>query len=236
MKILLISGTNHKGSTYHIGRMLMDRLSDSEEDKKEIFLPAALPEFCCGCANCFMKSEELCPHYGFTKPITESIDEADVLILTSPVYVFHASGQMKVLLDHYGYRWMVHRPCGKMFTKQAVCIATAAGGGMRSTLKDMKDSLFFWGLGRTYAYGKAVAAISWNEVRPDKKRKIEEDMQVLARRIAGREGHVTPSLKTRALFSVMRLVQKRGGLNPADRIYWQETGWLGNKRPWKNGK
>lgn len=36
-------------------------------------------------------------------------------------------GSMKAFLDHYGYRWMVHRPEEKMFRKQAVCISTAAG-------------------------------------------------------------------------------------------------------------
>ena len=35
-------------------------------------------------------------------------------------------------LDHYGYRWMVHCPEGSMFRKQGVCIATAAGAGIKT--------------------------------------------------------------------------------------------------------
>lgn len=54
---------------------------------------------------------------------------------------------MKAFLDHYGYRWMVHRPEESMFRKQGVCISTAAGAGLKSTNKDMADSLFFWGVG-----------------------------------------------------------------------------------------
>lgn len=38
--------------------------------------------------------------------------EADVVILASPVYVYHATGQMMAFLDHFGTRWMVHRPDG----------------------------------------------------------------------------------------------------------------------------
>ena len=34
----------------------------------------------------------------------------------------------------------------KMIQKQAVCISTAAGGGMKSTTKDMADSTFFGAL------------------------------------------------------------------------------------------
>ena len=85
MKITVINGQNHKGTTY-------------------------FGEFCCGCNNCFGKSEMLCPHYEKLRPITEAIDRADVLIFTSPVYVYHCTGAMKSFLDHYGWRWMVHRP------------------------------------------------------------------------------------------------------------------------------
>ena len=112
-----------------------------------------------------MKGEENCPHYKKLLPITRAMDEADVIILASPVYVYHATGQMKAFLDHYGYRWMVHRPEEKMFTKQAVCISTAAGAGMKSTNKDMADSLFFWGVPKIYQYGVAVQATEWKGVK-----------------------------------------------------------------------
>lgn len=75
-------------------------------------------------------------------PMTRSMDGADLIILASPVYVYHATGAMKAFLDHYGWRWMVHRPEEKMFQKQAVCISTAAGAGMRSTNQDMAHSTF----------------------------------------------------------------------------------------------
>ena len=143
MKITLIYGQNHKGSTYHVARRLAEKLGG---ERKEFFLPRDFGEFCLGCTGCFMKGEENCPHYKKLLPITRAMDEADVIILASPVYVYHATGQMKAFLDHYGCRWMVHRPEEKMFTKQAVCISTAAGAGMKSTNKDMADSLFFWGV------------------------------------------------------------------------------------------
>lgn len=65
-----------------------------------------------------MEGEKKCPHYEALLPITTAIDEADVIILPSPVYVYHATGAMKAFLDHYGYRWMVHRPEESMFKKQ----------------------------------------------------------------------------------------------------------------------
>jgi multimeric flavodoxin WrbA len=77
--------------------------------------------------------------------------EADLIILASPVYVYHTTGAMKVFLDHYGYQWMVHRPRPEMFHKQGICISTAAGAGCRPASRDMADSLRFWGIPGIYA-------------------------------------------------------------------------------------
>jgi len=229
MKITLIHGQSHKGSTYHIARMLAEKL---EGEIKEFFLPRDFKSLCVGCTNCFKKSETLCPHYNELKSITEAMDEADVIILASPVYVYHVTGAMKAFLDHYGYRWMVHRPDERMFHKQAVCISTAAGAGMKSTNKDMADSTFFWGVGKTYQYGIAVAATSWEQVSDKKKRSIDKKTSDLARKIKKNNGHVKTSIKTKVFFYVMRMLQK-SGWNEADVIYWKEKGWSDKKRPWK---
>lgn len=229
MKITMIHGQSHKGSTYHIAKMLSEKL---EGEVTEFFLPRDFGSFCVGCTNCFAKSETLCPHYEKLKPITDALDEADVIILASPVYVYHATGAMKVLLDHYGYRWMVHRPEEKMFRKQAVCISTAAGGGMKSTNKDMADSMYFWGIGKTYKYGVGVAAVSWNGVNEKKKKSIDQKTSVLAEKIKRNYGHIRPGIKTKAFFYIMRMAQKKGW-NEVDASYWREKGWTGKMRPWK---
>ena len=177
----------------------------------------------------FYKSETNCPHYEKLKPITGAIDSADVLILTSPVYVMHTTGAMKALLDHYGYRFMVHRPEGSMFRKQAVCIATAAGAGMKTTLKDMADSLFFWGIPKIYRYGAAVRATAWEQIPEKRQKKYQRRMEKLASRIQKRQGHIRPGINTRALFFVMRVMQKHGW-NPADMDYWKEKGLAGQQK------
>ena len=231
MKVLIISGTNHKGSTYNIGRIMAEKLT-KPEDISEVFLPRDFDEFCYGCTNCFEKNEELCPHAEKLKPITELIDTSDVLILTSPVYVYHCTGQMKALLDHYGWRWMAHRPEEKMFSKQAVVVATAAGAGVKSTMKDMADSCFFWGIPQTYKLGRAVAAVDWQSVKPKIKDDINKKADSIAKKILKRQGKVPVSLKTKVFFKIMSLLQKNGW-NKADVDYWKEKGWTEGKRPWK---
>ncbi|MGL4344010.1 MAG: flavodoxin family protein, partial [Cellulosilyticaceae bacterium] len=92
MKITIIHGQSHKGSTYHIAQMVATKIGG---DVQEFFLPRDFGEFCVGCTQCFLKSETLCPHYKKLQPITEAMDQADVLIFASPVYVYHVTGAMK---------------------------------------------------------------------------------------------------------------------------------------------
>lgn len=229
MKIVIIHGQSHEGSTCHIARMLAEKING---EITKFFLPRDFGEFCIGCTLCFEKSEKLCPHFDKLLPITKAMDDADVIILASPVYVYHVTGSMKAFLDHYGWRWMVHRPEEKMFSKQAVCISTAAGAGLGSTNKDMAHSMFFWGIAKTYKYGVAVMETSWEKVSAKKKQAIDNRLEKLAHRIVRKQGHARPSVKTKIFFNIMRLMQKHGW-NEADVVYWKEKGWAGKKRPWK---
>lgn len=229
MKVAIIHGQTHKGSTYHVAQELAQKIGG---ETREFFLPRDFGEFCVGCNTCFNETEKKCPHYGKLAPIVEAMDAADVIILASPVYVYHASGAMKAFLDHFGYRWMVHSPEACMFTKQGVCICTAAGAGMRSTLKDMADSLFFWGVARVYKYGVGVAAVNWAGVSQKKRAEIDKATMSLARKIVRRGERVKPGLKTRAVFFAMHLLQ-RNGFNPRDVEHWKQRGWTEGVRPWK---
>ena len=88
-----------------------------------------MPNFCRGCYQCFTDHTK-CPDFAYIKPIADAMREADLLIFTALVYVYHVPGQVKAFLDHFGYRWMPHQPGGDMFKKQALLISTAAGAGL----------------------------------------------------------------------------------------------------------
>lgn len=229
MKITMIHGQSHEGSTCHIARMLAEKLNG---EVTEFFLPRDFGELCTGCTLCFAESETKCPHFEKLFPITKAMDDADVILLASPVYVYHVTGAMKAFLDHYGWRWMVHRPEERMFSKQAVCISTAAGAGLKSTNQDMAHSTFFWGIPKTYKYGAAVMETSWEKVSTKKKQIIEKKIERLAQKIIKRQGHVKPSMKTKVFFQAMRMLQKRGW-NETDVNYWRKKGWDGKERPWR---
>lgn len=230
MKITVIYGTMRKQSTYNIARKFIDKLSCGDK-VLEFFLPKDAPNFCNGCFSCF--EGRICPHKDYINPIAKAMDEANLIIFASPVYVYHVSGQLKTLLDHLGYRWMVHRPSKSMFKKQVLVISTAAGAGCKSTNKDVLDSCFFWGVSKTYSYGLNVFASCWNGVSEKLKEKIDKDVEKISEKIKNQSKVIKPSIKVRGFFNIMRIMHKKNKLSDVDTQYWKEKGWLNNKRPWK---
>jgi multimeric flavodoxin WrbA len=232
MKIVVLHGQMHKGSTYNITKLFLDKLSDENTEIAEFFLPKHMPSYCVGCFNCFMKGEDQCPHSGAVQPIAKAIEEADLLILESPCYVFGMSGQLKTFLDHMAYRWMSHRPHPKMFSKVGLVISTAAGIGTKKVTKALQDNLFYWGVPKIYRYGKSVGALSWETVNAEKKSQIEREVNQIAGKISRQLGRAKPGLKTKAMFKIMRMNQKANNWNDTDKGHWIKNGWLDASRPW----
>ncbi len=232
MKIVIIHGQSHKGASYHVGRTFIDQL-EAKENITEFFLPKDLPHFCLGCYQC-LKSAEKCPHYEWVKPIVQSLEEADLLVFTTPVYCLRASAPMKSLLDHLFIQWISHRPKQEMYFKKAVIIAAGAGMGMKEAAKDIKTSLDFWGISNIQTYKMRSQAMSWEGVSEANKDKVKQDMKKMADRIKSR-AVAGVSLKNKFMFNLMRNMQLKGwGACPEDKDYWMGKGWLGKDRPWKS--
>ncbi|MCI8410365.1 MAG: NAD(P)H-dependent oxidoreductase [Lachnospiraceae bacterium] len=229
MKIVLIHGQNHKGSSYHIGRLVAEKLGSGNEIR-EFFLPKDLEHFCRGCYKC-IDDESRCPFYIQKKAIMENIENAELLIFTTPTYCMRASAPMKSFMDLTFTYWMIHRPRKAMFKKKAVVISTAAGRGMKTAIKDISNTLFYWGIPIIRHYGIAVQAMSWEQMADDKKEKIQKDTTKLASSLLRKK--VKVGMKTKFMFYIMRMMQKADrGASPIEKKYWQDNGWLDKKRPW----
>ena len=230
MKIVMLNGQNHKGSTYHIGRMIADKI-EGENEITEFFFPKDLNHFCVGCYKC-IEDMSACPYNEEKKTIIEAINMADLLIVTTPTYCMHMSAPLKSFFDLTFDLWMVHRPIESMFKKKAVIVSTAAGTGIKSAMKDVEDCLFYLGVPEIYKYGIAVQAMSWDGVAADKKVKIDKMTDKLVKKISQRsQTHV--GMKTRFMFKIMGMMQKKGwNSSPIETEYWKEKGWLDGKKPW----
>ena len=238
MKITVINGTEYRGVTYRLKEMFLEPLRDKAEIT-EFYLPRDCPAFCAGCKVCFGKDAEKCKDAKYVQPIAKALLEADLLVFTSPAYVFHSTGAMKAMLDHFGYRWMPHRPAKEMFSKRAVIITQALGAGEGSTAKDMRDSLSWWGISyiKTYHY-KLMDEIKWENISEKKRSSLAKSLTAAAKKFASidysKPAHT--SLITKAKFYAVRILQKNlGKRNPdyTDFKYWKANGWLDKARPWK---
>ena len=233
MKITLIHGQNHKGSTYHIARMTAEKIVDDTGDTGDIdefFLPRDSGECCLGCYTCLKKSREHCPHNGQIGAIFNSMLAADTIIIGSPTYVMEMSGQLKCFFDHLFTAWMSHRPEKAMFSKTAVVVSTAAGAGMNGVTKSMARQLFYLGVPKVYRFPVRAAATSWDEVKT--KDQIEAKAGKIARKIIAKNGKAKPGIKLRLMFSIMRLMQKGNDWAPLDKEHWEKQGWLSSARPY----
>ena len=231
MKIVMIHRQNHKGSTWNIANLLLQKLP-GEKEVKEYFLPRDMNHFCSGCYAC-LEARERCPYWREKEPMLHQMREADLLILTSPNYCMMPSAPMKAFLDLFFTNWMSHKPLREMFSKRAVVISSAAGAGAKKAAKLIGNNLANWGIPEIHLYAAVVNAMNWDMVPSGKKARMEKDMDKLARQLS-RRGKVTVGMKTRILFWFYGGMQKAGwGASPTEKQYWIENGWLSGGKPWK---
>ena len=229
--IVILHGQSHTGSTCMVARELAEKVGG---EIREFFLPRDFDKPCCGCGTCFQTDLTHCPHYAALEPILTAMREAELLILESPVYVYHATGQMMSLLDHFGTWWVVHRPLPEMSRKQAVAIATAAGGGMKSTTRDMADSLEMWGIHKVYRLGIGVQAIKPDEIPARIRVRIHRKTDQLANRIRTNTGKQGYNRRAKLWFRLMRFAHRHFAPMEPDYGYWDRHGWHGKARPWRD--
>lgn len=231
MKIVIINGQNHKGSTYHVGKLLVDNII-GEKEISEFFLPQDLNHFCAGCYSC-IQDERKCPYYEEKNEIMKVVEAADLLLLTTPNYCMAPSAPMKAFMDMTFTYWISHKPRKCMYTKRAVVISTTAGAGANQAIKPVKTMLSYWGIPSIKTYGISVQAMNWAGVPEKKKEKISKDMQKMASTLSQQKKVHVP-LKNKLMFGMMRKLQQANmGSDPVEKSYWEQQGWLGKKRPWK---
>ncbi len=234
MRITIISGQNHKGSSYTMGRMLAQKLAE-DSSITEFFLPRDLNHFCLGCYAC-IEDEEKCPFWEEKKRIIDAMQASDLLIFTTPNYCMAPSGPMKSFLDMMFDCWMVHKPKEWMFQKKAVVISASAGAACGGVFKVMKSSLAGWGIPYIKAFGLPVNAMSWNGVPQKKKEIIEKKLSAIADKLQDLKPPRV-GLGIKANFTMMRMLHIKGwDSSPTEAEYWKEKGWLGRNRPWKSRK
>ena len=239
MNITVINGTEKHGVTYRLKEIFLAEFRNKAEIT-EYYLPKDCPSFCTGCVNCILKGESTCKAAEKIGKIEKSLLDADLIVMTSPAYVFHATGAMKAFLDHFAFRWMPHRPAPEMFGKRAVILTQCLGQGAKSAAKDIKHSLSWWGISKIRVFtGALMGDVIWEKLSEKKQAELTRKVKKLSQKIA-KEDYTKPAhtnLVTKFKFYFCRVIQKSLHKNDPEYLdgkYWAQQGWLGSDRPWKN--
>lgn len=238
MNITVINGTEKHGVTYRLKEIFLLEFKE-KANITEYYLPKDCPNFCVGCTNCFLKGEDTCKDAVLIGRIEKSLLQADLIVMTSPAYVFHTTGAMKAFLDHLAYRWLPHRPAPEMFGKRAVILTQCLGSGAKSTAKDIKHSLSWWGISKIGVFtGALMGDIVWEKLSIKKQVKLTRKVQKLSKKFAHihYEKPAHTNCITKFKFTFCRMLQKslhQKDPNYLDAKYWAQQGWLGKGRPWK---
>lgn len=222
MNITLIRATKRKNSSTYNGAQYFISKLKNVGDVYEFTLPDDMPHICRGCYACLRGNEDKCGGSEYLKPINEAIAKSDLIIFCNPVWCFHTSGQIKSFLDHYGYRWLVHRPNFDMQNKQAVIITTAGGGGLKSAVKDVKDSMDYWGVARTYCVTQSVWGYFWNDMPEKFKKTFQKKLEKTAEKVMKHAKNLKPTFKVKSMYKMFEKLHKNDKMWEIDNEYWKK--------------
>lgn len=220
MKILTIHGSPHKGQTYKATMEFLAQLGDRIEiEVKHVFLFQEHLEQCRGCGTCVTHGEERCPSKDRLREIHALIRDADVLILTTPVYALQVTALVKNFIERSSY--VFHRPC--YFGKGFMSISTQFYSGDKDVAKYLTSVINFWGF--NVIPGLRLTMSKKSEV-------IQKNIAAAVERFLSGQTRVrfpVPKLKDFMMFRVRRTVMKSKSYLeefPRDVEYFREQAWL----------
>lgn len=223
MNILVLHGSPRAGgNTEILARQFLDRLGGGHRIEERRLADPGL-EFCLGCRACFDRGESACPRRDGLLDIRDAMLHADLLILTSPVYVGDCSAIVKNWIDRMAFT--CHRPA---FAGKSAWLLLSAGSfsSMGHAFATMATALSTWGyrvVGKRELICGARLDAAGMATRFGKL--LEHDAGKLAKALrAGWENR--PGFLSLLTFAI----QRRGYLGQAadtvDSRYWKDRGWL----------
>jgi multimeric flavodoxin WrbA len=224
MRILAIMGSPHQGNSSEIVQRIQEKLEaygDVEFDY--VHLKDVDLQPCRGCFVCFIKGEDRCPLKDDAAGIRQKMEQADGVILVSPVYAMHVTYLMKRFIDRFAYN--LHRP--QYFGKYAIVVAVTGNIGLGDTQKYLKNIARGWGFDCVDQLGY-LAAPKNTPLRTISSQKDRTDEVVDKFHTAIEEKSPRRlSFEDHLWFRLMQASYARlETMSPTDYAHWKERGWL----------
>lgn len=194
MKVVAVSGSARAGgNTALLLQAALEPMRAAGHECELIEIAGKRLEGCTACMACKREHDRQCHgRDDVGNAIITKLDEADAIILGSPVYFADVSAEMKALIDRAGY---VARANGNMFARKpgATVVAVRRAGAIHAL--DTMNHLFL--IGEMVLVGSSY----WNvglggdrgQVAEDKEgmktmRRLGENLTWVMERLAGGEG------------------------------------------------
>lgn len=130
MNILIISGSPRKGGNTELLAEAFAKGASAQHHVEIVFVRDYKVNPCLGCNACF-KTNGICAQKDDMALIYEKMNQADMLVIASPVYFYGISAQLKAVIDRF------HNPIRDTFhiKKMALLLVGAA------TLPELFDAI-----------------------------------------------------------------------------------------------
>ena len=230
MNVVVILGSPRKKDSYKVCKMLEQYTSlNSDINFEYIFLKDYRIEECKGCDQCFQKGEHVCPCKDDLPTIKNKLQQADGIILSSPVYAYQVTSRTKCFIDRLSY--LFHRP--ELIGKPALTVVTTGGGGGREVSKYLKMTAVGWGcqligqicITSSLFFEEYKNAPAWG-YSPKYFQKMHKEIQSYATKF--RTEIVSPSNHTPSYYDIYLFegLKSKTITSKADYEFWEKHGWL----------
>ena len=123
-KVLIISASpRRKGNSDILCDQFLSGVKEAGHEVEKVFLRDKKIKYCTGCYTC-EKTKGICAYKDDMPELLEKMIQADVLVLSTPVYFYCMNAQLKTVIDRTVARYTEIRD------KDAYLIATAGEAGM----------------------------------------------------------------------------------------------------------
>ena len=159
MKILSINGSpNKKGNTQNIVNAILKGAKKNDHSSKTIHLYDLEMNDCIACkdANKIHLDKDCIHNDDFRNILLPEIRNADLIIFSSPVFMGHVTGKMKIMFDRWYTFILKDFKIRDLENKKYISVVTS--GAPSKSFKDVSDYLEKW-LGKDFFNLEKVAVI-----------------------------------------------------------------------------
>ncbi|HNX99213.1 MAG: flavodoxin family protein [Oscillospiraceae bacterium] len=207
-KVIALHASRRKMNTYGLLVQIQQKLAQNDVEMEILSLYDYNIQDCLGCEKCILQGD--CVRHDDVEFLMNKLEEADGIILSSPVYLQQVSGKLKSFIDRT-CKWY-HRPV--LYGKPVLCVATTKGSGLKSTLSYLGSVAVQWGAMPIGRIGRTIRSIE----SPVTDKELSGFIKLLQAPQSYR-----PTLNSLINFETQKALAKY--LNGLDTCYWSERGW-----------